>query len=117
MASFRLTIVSFILLASITGCDLLKTEKDDLLFNAVTEIELQVDKKEWDKSTSTINEFQELYEKRKWKLQLLGEMEDYKEIELEMGTLKESLKDQDQLESKISLGQIMKRLQIIYDDF
>ncbi|WP_197046647.1 DUF4363 family protein [Oceanobacillus salinisoli] len=98
-----------------SGCDLVKTEKDELLFSSVTLLEEQINKKEWGQAISTIDEFEELYNKRKWKLQLLGELEDYKEIELEILALKESLKEEDEYESKVSLDQIIHRLHLIYN--
>lgn len=115
MSKFRLILGLIVMLISITGCDIFKTEKDDLLFHSVTELQHQIEKEEWDKALSNINKFENLYEERKWKLQLLGELEDYKEIELEIVALKESVKEQEKLDAKIGLGQIKHRLDVIYN--
>jgi DNA polymerase III delta prime subunit len=92
----------------------MKSEKDELLFYSIDELQHQIEKEEWVHVLSNINEFQEKYEQRKWKLQILGEIDDYKEIELEIGALKEYVKEKDKLESMIALSEIKQRLQIIY---
>ena len=115
MVHFKLATALLFLLVTLTGCDLLKTEKDHLLLTSVTKTETHLDKKEWDQALANINDFQDLYNQRKWKLQLLGELEDYKEIESEIISLKVSLKDEDELESRIGLGEIIYRLNVIYN--
>ncbi|MBP1970170.1 hypothetical protein J2Z83_002288 [Virgibacillus natechei] len=112
---FKFIMALLLLLITSTGCDLLKTEKDDLLIRSVTEIEDQIDQEEWDKAISDIHDFQELYDSRKWKLQLLGELEDYKQIELEILGLQQSLKEEDFMEAKIGVGHIKHRLNMIYN--
>lgn len=107
-----LSIVFFIILS---GCDLVKTEKDEVLFKTASDVHNQIEQQEWDKALTTIKEFENLYEDRKWKLQLLGELEDYKELELEIVTLKESLKEEDRFEAKVGLRQIEHRLHLIYE--
>ncbi|MEC5423890.1 DUF4363 family protein [Virgibacillus sp. C22-A2] len=115
MFKLKLVAAFLLLLLLLTGCDLLKTQKDDLLFTSVTEVENQIKKKEWDQATSTISDFQELYNKRKWKIRLLGELDDYKGLEAEVISLKESLREEDEMESRIAIGQIMHRLHLIYN--
>lgn len=115
MSKFRLILGLVALLILITGCDVFKTEKDVLLLNSVTNLQHQIEKDEWDKALSNINKFENLYEERKWKLQLLGELEDYKEVELEIAALKESVKEQEKLDAKIGLAQIKHRLHVIYN--
>jgi predicted HAD superfamily phosphohydrolase len=99
----------------VTGCDVFKTEKDEILFNKIEELQLQIQEEQWDEALSNMNEFKKVYGARKWKMQLLGELEDYKDIELEMELFKESVKDQDELESKRGLSQIKHRLIYIYN--
>jgi DNA polymerase III delta prime subunit len=114
VSKLKLILGLILFLSFITGCDVFKTEKDELLFYSIAELQNQIEQEEWDQVLSHISHFQEKYEQRKWKLQLLGELDDYKEIELEIGALKESVKEKDKLESMIALSEIRHRLLIIY---
>lgn len=114
MARLRLLLVLLILTITVTGCELIKTEKDDRLMSTLTELQQQIESNEWDKALLKIRDFHNQYEDRKWKLQLLGEKEDYNEIELQIITLEETIKEKDEFQANISLGQIKHRLQSIY---
>ncbi|WP_088102925.1 DUF4363 family protein [Halalkalibacter urbisdiaboli] len=99
----------------LTGCNIVQSEKDHHLFSSITELQHHVEEEAWTDALLNIQAFQKEYEQRKWKLQLLGALDDYKEIELEIASLKESLKGEEELESKISLSHIKHRLQLIYN--
>jgi hypothetical protein len=99
-----------------TGCsNVTITEKDELLFYKIDELHDYIDDEQWEKALKNLNEFQKSYKSRKWKLQLLGVLEDYKEIELEMEQLKENIKEKEELECKIGLLHIKHRMYIIYN--
>lgn len=115
MFKLKIILPLCIVLICVTACDIVKTEKDELLFNTVTDIQTQVENREWDSALTNINQLENLYEQRKWKLQLLGELEDYKEVELEIISLKEIIKAQDDLEANITLSNILHRLELIFD--
>jgi DNA polymerase III delta prime subunit len=114
VSKLKLILAFILFLSFITGCDVIKSEKDELLFYSIAELQHQIEQEEWVHALSQINKFQKKYEQRKWKLQLLGELDDYKEIELEIGSLKEGVKEKDKLESMIALSEIKQRLHIIY---
>ncbi|WP_332631588.1 DUF4363 family protein [Halalkalibacter flavus] len=103
---------------TISGCnvgDFVKTEKDELLFIKISELQHLIEKEEWDNALENIREFENTYSKRKWKVQLLAALDDYKDIELEVELLKENVKDEDQVESLIRLRQIHYRMNFIYN--
>lgn len=104
-----------VVLSLIMGCEALKTEADKGLFDSIAELRQQIEQEEWDDTLSHINLFKESYEQRKWKLQLLGDLDDYKGIELELVSLEESAKDKNKLETLIALMEIKQRLEIIYN--
>lgn len=114
MKKYRLIFGWILILSLVTGCNAIKTNEDDLLFRTIAELQYQVDEEEWDNALEHIKEFERKYEDRKWKLQLLGEIDDYKEIELETKQLIETIKEKDKLESKVGLSHIKHRLNIIY---
>jgi hypothetical protein len=107
-----------LILTLISGCNagnIVKTEKDELLFNKINELQHQIEQEEWDKARSNITEFEKKYAQRKWKLQLLAALSDYKDIELEVELLKEYVADEDKVESLLRLRQIHYRLTVIYN--
>jgi hypothetical protein len=112
----RVTVMLGVLfcLNMITGCDVIKSDKDQLLFNKIEELELQVEQEQWDEALFHMNEFKDSYENRKWKLQLLGNLEDYKSIELEIELFNENVQEKDGLESKKGLSHIKYRLFSIF---
>lgn len=114
MTNFRAIVGLFLIFSLITGCNAIKTKEDDLLFHTIAELQYQVDEEEWEQALLHIKEFERKYEHRKWKLQLLGEIDDYKEIELETKQLIEAIKEEDKLEAKVGLSHIKHRLNIIY---
>jgi hypothetical protein len=106
------------MLILISGCNvgnIVKTEKDELLFNEIFELQHQIELNEWGDALSNITEFEKKYSQRKWKLQLLGAKSDYQDIESEVKWLKEYVKDEDGVESMIRLRQIHYRLTVIYN--
>ncbi|MFC0559802.1 DUF4363 family protein [Halalkalibacter alkalisediminis] len=107
-----------LILTFFSGCNvgnIVKTEKDEFLFNKINELQHQIEQKEWDEVRSNITEFEKQYAQRKWKLQLLAALSDYKDIELEVELLKENVKDEDEVESLIRLRQIHYQLTVIYN--
>jgi hypothetical protein len=105
------------ILSLVAGCNVgsvFITEKDELLFNKIDELYEQIEDAEWDEAFANMNDFKQEYEQRRWKLMLLGELDDYKQIELEMERFKESVEDEDEYESKVGLREIKYRLFIIF---
>ncbi|MDW7650575.1 MAG: DUF4363 family protein [Bacillota bacterium] len=114
MVRLRVLSVLMMLIITITGCNLLKTEKDDLLINTLTELQHQIENEDWDNAVLTVDDLHKQYTARKWKLQFLGEKADYSKIELQIIALKETIHEKDMLEAKISLGQIAHLIHSIY---
>lgn len=106
------------ILILISGCNvgnIVKTEKDELLFDKIFELQDQIEHQQWDAALSSITELENEYAQRKWKLQLLAAKYDYHDIELEMELLKENVKDEDTVECMLRLRQIHYRLTVIYN--
>ncbi|GAE29786.1 DUF4363 family protein [Alkalihalobacillus hemicellulosilyticus] len=106
------------LILLITGCNveqIVKTEKDHLLFQQTSILKEQIENEEWDEVSKSITHFEKNYSKRKWKLQLLAAIGDYQDIELHIVSLKEYAKDEDKVESLTSISQIRHLLTIIYN--
>ncbi|WP_209124878.1 DUF4363 family protein [Alkalihalobacillus sp. BA299] len=110
-------VVFLIMLGSlITGCsNLTIMEKDEILFNKIELLQDYVEKEDWEQALSVINDFQIDYRNRKWKMQFLGGLDDYRELELEIEKLKETIKENEKLESKVGLRQLKHRILFIYD--
>ncbi|WP_227936124.1 DUF4363 family protein [Alkalihalobacillus deserti] len=113
-SAFRLLLI----LTFLSGCNvgnMVKTEKDELLFNEINELQHLIEEEEWDDVRSNISAFEKRYTQQKWKLQLLAAQSDYQDIGLEVELLKEYVKDEDEVECLLRLRQIHYRLTNIYN--
>ncbi|MCR3920964.1 MAG: DUF4363 family protein [Firmicutes bacterium] len=115
LSTLKLSMVLVALLLITTGCSVFKSEKDDVLFSTVIELQQQINNQEWRQALTNTGNFQNHYKNRKWKLQLLGEAEDYKEIEVKTLVLREAIKQKDELEANTTLEEILYRLQVIFE--
>ncbi|MGO4887615.1 DUF4363 family protein [Anaerobacillus sp. MEB173] len=105
-----------IMVTSMIGCsNVTITEKDELLFNKINQVQNDIEDEQWDRALKNLSEFQKNYQNRKWKMQLLAGLDDYTEIEIEMEKLKETIKEKEGLESKVGLSHIRQRMFIIYN--
>ncbi|MGJ9381869.1 DUF4363 family protein [Salipaludibacillus sp. CF4.18] len=105
-------------LCMLSGCstaEIFQSKTDEALFNDINDLYEQIDKEEWDGALSNVNKFQKNYEKQKLKLLMLGTIDYYHELELEVESLKEYVKDEDDVESKLGLNEIKYRLFTIYN--
>lgn len=113
----RYLLGALFLILFLSGCnvgDLFKTDRDEALFTAVTEMKQHVEKEEWMTVRAKMDTFQTNYDNQKWKMQLLGELEDYHDIELEIKHFYISAEEEDAFECLIGLEQIAYRLHTIY---
>jgi hypothetical protein len=108
-------VLVIILLIAFTGCEAVKTERDHLLINTMDELRQQIEEENWDSALTQVGIFEKRYEQRKWKLQLLGELGDYKEIEIQLIKLNQALTDKDKTEASVSTNQIIYLLNTIYN--
>lgn len=112
-------IFSFIIILSfLSGCstaEMFTSEKDDLLFSEITELYDQINNGDWDGALSNVNKFQNNYKDQQWKLLLLGTIDQFHDLELEVESLKEYVKDEDDVESMLGLREIKYQLYTIYN--
>jgi hypothetical protein len=107
-----------LILTLIAGChtgEIMKTEKDQVLFDYIGHMQQQVENHEWQEVLINMESFKKEYDKRKWKIQMLGELEDYQDIELEVEKFIISARDNDEIECQLGLKQIEYRLSVIYE--
>ncbi|MCR6109127.1 DUF4363 family protein [Bacillus sp. A301a_S52] len=107
-----------LILTLIAGChtgEIMKSEKDQVLFDYIGHMQHQVENHEWREAIISMESFKKEYDKRKWKMQMLGELEDYQDIELEVEKFKVSARENDESECQLGLKQIEFRLSSIYE--
>ncbi|BAB05688.1 DUF4363 family protein [Halalkalibacterium halodurans] len=117
MGKYVYIVTAALLLTLLSGCnvgDLFKTKNDELLFDQVMELQQQIEHQKWEEALANIENFEAHYANQKWKMQLLGELEDYQDIELEIERLKVNVQEQDEYECMLGLKQIQYRLAVIY---
>ncbi|WP_236838667.1 DUF4363 family protein [Caldalkalibacillus salinus] len=115
MIHTRYLLVFLILSTLLMGCDVTKSAKDQALFKKIDDIHTQVKNEEWDDALDNVDKWEDTYEKRLWKMQLLGEQADYEGINLEITLLKERLKRQNERQAIDSIIQLKHYLSAIYD--
>jgi len=108
----------FMIINLVSGCstaEFFRTEKDELLFSEIASLYDQIDEEEWDGVLSDVNKLHDNYKQRKWKLLMLGNMDQFHDLEIELELLKEKVEDEDDVESKSALREINYRLYTIYN--
>lgn len=103
-----------ILLISIllTGCSTITGEKD--FSKTFHSIEQALEDTDWKKLTSLGNELDELYEKSKWKIQLIGDEGEYESLQENINLFIVAIEEQDLPEIKYKLASIKTFIEDIY---
>jgi hypothetical protein len=108
----KIFLILFCLLFILTACN--KPIAGDQFFNKIEDIELVVKKEDWETTDAYVMEFQSYYEKNIWKLQLLGDENEYEGLHESLARLIAAINQQDATQSLIELGTIRAYLEEIY---
>ena len=87
---------------------------DRPLIQKVTSIISYVEYDQWTIANQEVAKLRGMYKKEKWKLQLLGDEEEYEGLDREFDHLASAAHDQDKTEAKKSLVHIRAILKAIY---
>lgn len=92
----------------------LETEKDRPLNAKIKEITHLINGDQWGQAMQETDVLRELYQKEKWKLQLLGDEMEYEQIDQELEKLPTAIHEQDGTQAKMILSTIRALLHNIY---
>ncbi|WP_047986029.1 DUF4363 family protein [Ornithinibacillus californiensis] len=104
--------ILFGFLLILTACN--KPIAGEHFFNKIEDIEQVVKEEDWKSTDAYLNEFQSYYEKNIWKLQLLGDENEYEGLHESLERLIASINEQDTTQSLIELATIRAYLEEIY---
>lgn len=84
------------------------------IYQKSEEISTFVNGAKWDKASEEVKAMVELYQKNKWKFQLLGDEMEYSGLNQEIIKLKVSIEEEDKKEAKANLALIQDYIRAIY---
>jgi hypothetical protein len=96
------------------GAQAAGSKVDRPLIQKVTSIISYVEYDQWTLANQEVAKLRGMYKKEKWKLQLLGDEEEYEGLDRELDHLASAALDQDKTEAKKSLVHIRAILKAIY---
>lgn len=98
----------------LSGCSSSESGPGKAIFTKINEINLSTIKGNWKKSSMQAKTLRHLYEKRKWKLQLLGDEGEYEGLDQELRKLNAAVNSKDKTQTKIELASVRSLFQNIY---
>lgn len=99
----------FLLLA---GCEI--NIGGEAFFYQIEEIEVELKKDNWKEVVVKAYELKELYKKNKWKIQLLGDEDEYESLYESINKLITASQEKDQISSRMELTTIYTHIEDIY---
>ncbi|TXL64055.1 DUF4363 family protein [Cerasibacillus terrae] len=102
----------FCILLILVGCE--NNVGGHAFFNQINEIENSLEDPNWDKITLQAEELKEMYKKDKWKLQLLGDEEEYETLYESINKLIIAIEEKDRTNIRLELSVIHTHIEDIY---
>ncbi|MFT9846906.1 DUF4363 family protein [Aneurinibacillus sp. REN35] len=84
------------------------------MFQKADQIEKLVGEKQWNKASVEAEALMNMYQKQKWKFQLLGDEAEYEGLNQEIAKLQAAIKVQGQVETHITIAAIKELLVQMY---
>lgn len=109
MKKIIICISLFILLS---GCA--KTIGGDVFLNHIDQLEHALDRPDWAEITPQVHELKEIYEKNKWKLQLLGDEGEYERLNESINRIIAVTKGKDTTNVRVELATARSLIEDIY---
>ncbi len=92
----------FVIILLISGCS--KPVGGEVFFNHLDEIEQALNQPEWNMITQYAEDFKKIYEDEQWKLQLLGDEEEYEGLYRSINNLIAAAKEEDSVNLRMELA-------------
>nr|WP_253288761.1 DUF4363 family protein [Amphibacillus sp. MSJ-3] len=96
----------------LTGCS--NQVGGEAFFNHLDEFEKELDQPNWTELSIQADELKEMYEKNKWKLQLIGDEGEYEELYKSISNLIATVKEEDTLSTRMEIATTRALLEGIY---
>lgn len=90
-----------LLIILLSGCA--HTLGGDLFFNQIDQLEKSLDQSDWSELKFQANKLKDIYEKKKWKLQLLGDEGEYERLNESIQKMIAAIKEEDSINVRLEL--------------
>lgn len=104
--------IFLLIILTFFGCS--KYTGKEALFTHVKTIENFIDNEDWDQLNQQVDQLNTLYEKNKWKLQLLGDEDEYESLTETIDRLIVAIDEQDKTQAKLELATVKSILKELY---
>jgi hypothetical protein len=104
--------ICIFLLLLLTSCE--NNVGGDAFFNQINKIETELIEPNWDGVIVQAEELKEIYKKDKWKIQLLGDEDEYESLYESINKLITASKEKDLTNTRIELTTIHTHIEDIY---
>lgn len=101
-----------LLLILLSGCSSI-TGKDDFS-EKINSIEQALNATDWKQLKSLSNELEQLYQGNQWKIQLMGDEDEYESLQESINQLIVAIEEQDLTETKLEMATIKTYIEDIY---
>ncbi|WP_179134506.1 DUF4363 family protein [Oceanobacillus timonensis] len=106
-------IIFFVLLfITLPGCS--NQVGGDHFFEHIDELEQTIGQSEWDTVTSQAEELKKMYKEDKWKIQLVGDEDEYEGLDESISNLIAAAKEEDVLNTRLELATVKSIFEGIY---
>lgn len=102
----------FIIILLLSGCS--DPVGGEVFFNHIDEMEQALDQQEWNMITQYVEDFKKIYKDEQWKLQLLGDEEEYEGLYRSINNLVAAVKEEDSVNLRMELATSRTILEQIY---
>ncbi|WP_180994086.1 DUF4363 family protein [Bacillus sp. Marseille-P3661] len=109
---YKKSLVIILILLILSGCS--NWNGENVFLTKINIIEQLMDQEEWNSLKSEVTELKSLYESHKWKIQLLGDEEEYEGIVESINRLFITIEEEDATEAKLELATIKAIINEIY---
>ncbi|MBY7142580.1 hypothetical protein KFZ56_05700 [Virgibacillus sp. NKC19-3] len=86
----------------------------EAFFHHINEFEKGLDQPNWEELSAQANELKEMYEKDKWKIQLIGDEGEYEDLYESINNIIATVKERDTLSTRIEIATTRTILEDIY---
>lgn len=83
-------------------------------FQKVDQVSRAINQENWPKATRATSQLNALYQKKKWKVQIVGDEGEYEGLERELAKLTVAVKEKSKLEAQTEASDIRALFQAIY---
>lgn len=105
-------ILPLLILILLSGCSSISGEND--FSKKINSIEQALTKHDWEQIKSLGNELKQLHTQSEWKIQLMGDEDEYESLKESINQLIVAIEEQDLTETKLEIATIKTYLEDIY---